>query len=350
MNAEERLKKMMDAARVEHDTTATEWNAFARRAHRSLYARRAATVAGAVALIVVGAVATIVLTSNPVNETPIPPATSSPEPSPTPEEPSAIEIEPAEQEIWLVDEERLWQGTTVSGGELAPGIAAEDEPIAQRAAFWLAKLLEGPASPDLEIGAATAIPEGTELLGVRQRGDALQVDLSSEFESGGGSLSMQLRVGQIVYTATQFPGIDRVFFMIDGEEVDAIGGEGLVVADGLTRRDFQEGYIAPNVVVESPKPGDEFPSNGGIIRGFANVFEANVSWRIVDENGDVLDEGFTTATCGSGCWGDFEISGPSLEIDDRQEGRIEVLTFSAEDGSEQDVVSIPVTLVPMGRL
>lgn len=349
MNTEERLKKMMDAARVESEPAPTDWNAFTGRAHRSLYMRRAGVIGGTLALIALAAVAAVVLTSNPVRERVITPARSpSAEASatPSPEGPTTIEIEASEQELWYVQGERLSWGATIFGGDIPADIAPADEPISQRAAFWLQMLFAGVPGPYQEDGATTAIPEGKGplLLGVRQRGDALQVDLSSDFESGGGSLSMQLRVAQVVYTATQFPGIERVFFMIDGEPVESIGGEGVVVADGLTRRDFQEGYIAPNIVVETPRPGDEV-APGDVLSGFANVFEANVNYRVRDEDGDIIAEDFTTATCGSGCWGDFEVA-LAFSVDSRQEGRIEVLTFSAEDGSEQDVVSIPVTLVP----
>jgi len=347
MNTEDKLKAMMEAARVESDPTATEWNAFARRAHRSLYARRAATVVGAVALIAVGAFAAVVLTSNPVNETPLPPAegrSAEPSPTPTPEELATIQVPASEQELWYVQGERLSWGTTIFGGEISADLAPAEDRVAQRAAFWIDMLLAGVPGPYQEDGAVTAIPEGTELLGVERDFDGLHVDLSSEFESGGGSLSMQLRVAQIVYTATQFEGVDAVRILIDGEEVDAIGGEGVVVSEPLTRRDFQEGYLAPNIVVESPRPGDEI-ADGATVTGFANVFEANVNYRLLDENGDVLIEDFTTATCGSGCWGDFEVT-LDFSVDGRQEGRVVVLTHSAEDGSEQDVVSIPVVLVP----
>lgn len=39
--------------------------------------------------------------------------------------------------------------------------------------------------------------------------------------------------------------------------------------------------------------------------GCANVFEATVSYLVLDGDGRTLDEGFTTATCGNGCVGEF---------------------------------------------
>jgi len=341
MNTEDRLKQMMDAARGESHATEDEWNDFVHRAHRPLYMRRAAAVVGAAALIAVGAFSAVALTSND-------PAPSqdvaggpdgSPEPNETVQPPTTVPTEA--HELWFVQNERLSWGFTSMGGEVPEGVATQGEG-AEEAAYWLDLLVSGPQGPDQEAGATTAIPEGTELLGVSRGGETIYVDLSSEFESGGGSLSMQLRVAQIVYTATQFEGVEAVRITIDGEEVDSIGGEGLILPDPMTRRSFQD--FAPYIVVESPKPGAEI-SSPVAVSGFANVFEANVSIKLTDENDKVLKETFTTATCGTGCWGDFS-EAVKFQVDHEQQGRLTVLTYSAEDGSPQNEVIIPVTLVP----
>lgn len=303
---------------------------------------RAAIALGAVVLVALGAAVAVTLTrSEEAGPAPVPapPATSdapNPTPSPTPDETEDQALSAPEQELWFVQEERLSWGSTVLGGPAATA------PVDERAAYWIGLLLGGPTGPDQEVGATTAIPEGTELLGVEPEGDVLFVDLSSEFESGGGSLSMQLRVAQVVYTATQFDGIDRVRILIEGEEVDAVGGEGVIVSEPLSRRDFQD--FAPPIVVEDPRPGAEFRS-GDTVSGFANVFEANVSFRLRGANGKVLVKTFTTATCGTGCWGDFE-KALGFEVAEAQDGRLEVLTYSAEDGSPQHTISLPVKLVP----
>jgi Immunoglobulin-like domain of bacterial spore germination/Sporulation and spore germination len=341
MNAEDRLKQMMDAAHAESSATGAEWNQFVHRAHRSLYARRAAAALGAVAVIGIGAFAANAFMSDDLSPAPLPPVSSpTVEPEPTqPPEPTTAEVALSEAELWYVGEERLSWTATAMGGEASLEVAGDD-PAMQRAAFWFGIALGEPLGAVQEVGETTAIPPGTKLLHVSQDGSVLNVDLSSEFGSGGGSLSMQLRVAQVVYTGTQFEGVDSVQILIEGQQQDALGGEGIDISGPLTRRDFQD--FAPNIVVETPKPGQYFAS-GDTIAGFANVFEANVNWRVLDQDGNVLDEGFATATCGTGCWGDFEIT-PEFDNTEAQVGRIEVLTFSAEDGSEQDVVSIPVEL------
>lgn len=347
MSTEDRLRNMIGNAGVESRASEAEWDAFARKAHAALYTRRAAAALGTAALIGVVVFAAVAL--RPGNGTaPLPPAGPSgapteetPEPTGTASAQEQYMVPDSEQELWFVNGEKLFWGTTIRGGDVATNLAGAD-PVEQAAAFWIYELLRGPQGPDVEAGATTTIPEGTELLGVELRGDALYVDLSSEFESGGGSMSMQMRIAQVVYTATQFPGIDSARIMLEGQEVDSIGGEGVMVNTPLTRRDFQD--FSPNIVVEEPRPGDEF-SPGDIVSGFANVFEANVSFRVLDADGKELKTDFTTATCGNGCWGDFE-KALDFPLDSPQEGRIEVLTYSAEDGSPQDVISIPVMLVP----
>jgi spore germination protein GerM len=345
MNTEDRLRQMIDAARAEVRPTEADWDGFISAAHRPLYARRAATALGAVALVVIGAFAAqaLISTERQVRQPVVgsPGDSTSPTPSPTPEEPTTAQVPTSERETWYVREERLSWGTSGMGGEVPIAIAGDD-PAAQEAAFWLQTLVAGTPMPAAEEGDSTAIPEGTEILGVAIEGSLLEVDLSSEFESGGGSLSMQLRVAQVVYTGTQFEGIDAVRILIDGDRRDALGGEGIAIAEPLTRRDFED--FAPNVVPETPKPGEAITSPV-TVSGFANVFEANVVIQVTDKNGDVLVETFTTATCGSGCWGDF-MEEVAFEVTERQRGRVNVFTYSAEDGSPQDVISSPVILVP----
>lgn len=346
MSTEDRLRNLIGNAGVESRASEAEWDAFARKAHGALYTRRAAAALGTVALI--GLVVFAAVTLRPTGESapPVQPATSpsgtieeTPEPQPT-SDPGPT-VESSEQELWFVNGEKLAWSTTAAGGPLRPELA-DDDPIVQRAGFWIDLLLAGPMGAHQEAGDLTLIPEGTELLGVRRDGDILFVDLSSEFESGGGSMSMQMRLAQVVYTATQFDGIDSARIMIDGEMVDSIGGEGVIVSEPLTRRDYQD--FAPNVVVESPRPGAEV-GPGDVLSGFANVFEANVSYLVLDEDGKEIGSGFTTATCGTGCWGDFSVE-LEFTIDAPQPGRVVALTYSAEDGSPQDEISIPVTLVP----
>ena len=80
------------------------------------------------------------------------------------------------------------------------------------------------------------------------------------------------------------------------------------------------------------------------IGGVARVFEANVSWRLRDANGREVARGFTTATNGTGpVWGSFQTSA-QVPADLTGRATLEVYWGSPRDGSDQDVVSIPLTV------
>jgi Immunoglobulin-like domain of bacterial spore germination len=98
------------------------------------------------------------------------------------------------------------------------------------------------------------------------------------------------------------------------------------------------------IVVESPSSGDVV-SSPVTVSGTADVYEATVSIRIRDANGDVLTKTFATATCGSGCQGDFTKE-VDFEVETQQSGTIEVYSESAETGEPMFLQTIPVTLLP----
>ena len=200
---------------------------------------------------------------------------------------------------------------------------------------------EGGITPEI----STAIPEGTTLNGVTLSGAIAVVDLSAEFTSGGGSFSMMGRVAQVIYTMTRFPEIDGVRFLIDGIPTTVFGGEGITVENPATRPD--DDTLLPAVMIESPAFGAEGGDSPLVATGTANVFEATVSITLRAADGGVLFEGFTTATCGTGCRGEWEISIP-YEVDTPQWGRLEAFESSAMDGSPVNVRTHLVWLMPGG--
>jgi germination protein M len=199
------------------------------------------------------------------------------------------------------------------------------------------ELLRGITFADASYGLTTAIPDGTVLRGVDLDGGTATVDLSSTFESGGGSLSMMARMAQLVFTATQFPTVDRVVLRLDGEPVEWIGGEGLVVAGPQTRRDYEG--MSGAIVVESPGVGDAV--TGPLrVTGEANVFEAVVSLELRDAAGRVLVDTTTMATAGTGTWGRYRVDLVYPPTSGRLE--LEVYAVSPKDGSRIERVVYPL--------
>ncbi|MEZ5100897.1 MAG: GerMN domain-containing protein [Thermoleophilia bacterium] len=164
------------------------------------------------------------------------------------------------------------------------------------------QLLRGPTAAERAAGLLTTIPSGTKLLGVSVSGGVASVNLSRRFESGGGSLSMMLRIGQVVHTLTQFPTVKQVKFLLDGVAVEAIGGEGIIVSPPIDRTDVEG--VAPAILVESPAVGDTV-SSPLRVRGTANTFEASLTLRVKNESGGFLVTRDIQATSGTGTRGTF---------------------------------------------
>jgi germination protein M len=204
-------------------------------------------------------------------------------------------------------------------------------------------LIAGPNTQEQAAAVGSQIPAGTQLLGLNVDTGVATVDLTSEFESGGGSASMNMRIAQVVYTLTQFPTVKGVLFQLDGQHVDVLGGEGVIVDQPVTRKDYRS--LLPAILVTSPQIGEKV-GNPVTVSGTANVFEANVTVEIVDASGKVLGHTFTTATCGTGCRGTFSVEIP-YEVSSATRGLIIVHDDDAAGtGTFPHEVRIPVVLTP----
>ena len=132
---------------------------------------------------------------------------------------------------------------------------------------------------------ASAIPAGTRLLGLSIRDGIATVDLSREFESGGGSASAFYRLGQVTYTLTQFPTVRAVLFQVEGQTVTTFGSEGIVLEGPQARDDFED--LLPSIFVDRPAYGAA-AGNPARVTGNANVFEASFRIAILDGSGQTL--------------------------------------------------------------
>lgn len=206
-------------------------------------------------------------------------------------------------------------------------------------------LLAGPSSKEsAERVITSAVPAGTQLLGLSIADRIATVDLSSEFESGGGSASVLNRLGQVVFTLTQFPTVDAVLFRIEGRPVTVFSSEGIVLDGPVTRKTYEA--LLPNIFVDRPVWGAAI-GNPGRVTGSANVFEAAFLVTLLDAAGRVIEEVPVMATCGTGCRGTFDVT-LRYDVARAQWGTLRVWDASARDGSPENVREYPVWLTPAG--
>ena len=225
-------------------------------------------------------------------------------------------------------------------------------PAVARAA--MEALLDGPrprerdASPPI----SNRVPVGTELLGLTIDDGVATVDLSSEFEEGNEDGSQIGRLGQVVYTLTQFPTVRSVAFRIEGRPVRVFGSEGIVLDAPVGRADlvdvepFQSMFegVLPAIFVDGPAWGAAL-GNPGRITGTANTYEAWFMVGVYDANGRGLNEVTGQATCGTGCRGTFDTM-IDYAVSIPQWGTLRVLDGDESGETEGITREYPVWLTP----
>ena len=228
----------------------------------------------------------------------------------------------------------------VSGGGKVAAVHRQVPRTVGVATAAVRQLLLGPTPEEqrLDDSLTTAIPTGTRLLGISVKDGVALVDLSKEYASGGGTLSMSLRLAQMVYTLTQFPTIDGVNFALDGKPISVFGGEGLILDHPVSRSDYEE--LTPAIMVENPALGDDV-SSPLRVTGTANVFEAVFFIDVVDADGTVLTTSRVQASSGTGTRGTFDVT--VRFTTGSGNGALVAYSLSPKDGSRINEVKVPLS-------
>lgn len=137
------------------------------------------------------------------------------------------------QIYWLSQEENNFD-LVPSQYETSDSEISDGEKLTQS----IERLLKGPVNANV----SSAIPDGTKLNRVALKEDGIHLDLSKTFIEGGGSQSMQGRLGQVIYTASSLDSNAPVWISVEGEALEVLGGEGLEVSQPMTRKEFDENF------------------------------------------------------------------------------------------------------------
>lgn len=101
------------------------------------------------------------------------------------------------------------------------------------------ELVTAPSKWEKSKGFTSEIPQGTRLISVRESSGSILIDLSSDFETGGGAESTYMRIKQVIKTANANSSVPSYLY-INGKQANVIGGEGVMLKQPLNDKSLDE--------------------------------------------------------------------------------------------------------------
>ncbi len=124
---------------------------------------------------------------------------------------------------------------TVSRKEVTRTMKKSDGPLVDS----INALISGPTVEEENLGCRSLISNGTKLISASVKNGIATLNFSSEFEFNQyGIEGTQGQLQQIVFTATAFPTVESVQFLVDGENKTYLGSEGVWIGTPLSRNSF----------------------------------------------------------------------------------------------------------------
>lgn len=102
-----------------------------------------------------------------------------------------------------------------------------------RLKFALKSLVNGPSAKEKKLGVYTEVPAGTRLISITETPSKVVINLSEEFELGGGTDGLYKRLFQLIKTSKKNSNLP-IYLQLNGKQVDVIGGEGIMINQPLT--------------------------------------------------------------------------------------------------------------------
>jgi hypothetical protein len=227
--------------------------------------------------------------------------------------------------VWLERGGRLWLSTR--SVKAAPAVATAA----------LERLFAGPTAGERAAGVRSAVPAGTRLRGISIAAGTATIDVSRTFAAAAGRKRIRVRLAQLTFTATQFATVRRVQLEVAGQVVQSIAGA--PVPQPASRSDFHR--LLPAIVVARPTIGAHIPATV-TVTGTADVFEAALTVRIVNERGRLVARRHILATCGTGCRGKYTVT-TTYHVRRSQPGTVVIFDRGGRV-AHPHIVRVPVTL------
>ncbi len=178
-----------------------------------------------------------------------------------------------------------------------PVTVALDQPTTAVATAAMEALFSGEGAH-----AGLSAPASADVLGADLDAGLLTVNVSGGIrDQRRGSAAEAALAQAMAHTSAQFGTVDAVRLWVDGQPITELWGH-LDWSQPISPDPFA---LSP-IDFERPPWGASVPAGPVTASGSANTFEATVTLRLIDPSGRVVEETFTTATCGSGCRGSWE--------------------------------------------
>lgn len=100
-------------------------------------------------------------------------------------------------------------------------------------------LLEGPNEKEKTKGIYSEIPQGTKLISLEETPSKIVINLSGDFEQGGGTDGLYKRLYQLIKTSNKNTTVD-VYLYLNGKEAEVVGGEGIMINQPLNEKSLEE--------------------------------------------------------------------------------------------------------------
>ncbi len=161
----------------------------------------------------------------------------------TPEEqPAAIPVRESEQDVSKPNRRMaaLYFIRVTDDGRTYPQrvvrpVAYDQSPLTET----IRALIAGPSGEELDEGLLNLIPSDTQLISAHVDSGVAYLNFNQSFRFNPmGAEGTVAQLQQIIYSSTEFPTVTQVQFLIEGEKLDYVGGDGIFIGKPLGRDAF----------------------------------------------------------------------------------------------------------------